>query len=509
MNNFKVSNNKNIASPSVFTSQEFLKNAEVTILTGASETDLKNSLNMTSGLANISHYSDDNDEQEPATTKANSLNSTCKATKSASIMKEELAIGDSTNVNSAIKMIELEKVNTIENKRGSDILDTPKSSVNMPKKKKLKKNLKEDSTTDSTINLIEAMQSAVTTVKSENIPTGDLESKIDKQSQHTRSVANVAEAIQPDEEIKELLKNDNISASQSTKIMKKICSPNLINSSSSPNINSITVGIDQSVHQFNNRKITTDELKDLIQKEKQTTAELFKQLLKSQEADQAVASSTSQQQPNYMHQNSNSSDIAIAELSSIHNNMNNTNIPSNQSFFQQQHLISQRIKSTTPSCVDQLLISPLFNQFLPSCGSTSSNSSNSSSSCSSLNANLNQNTNNANSGSILSFSQFAAAAVSAAKSSNNMGMNTRKTPLSFLLNGGIGNGELEEIPVNNSSNNVNTKITHASRSSFKRTKHTSNNSKSKQRSIHGRIFNPYTFFDQILNGITNNIKLMI
>ncbi len=291
--------------------------------------------------------------------------------------------------------------------------------------------------------------------------------------------------------------------------MKKICSPNLINSSSSPNINSITVGIDQSVHQFNNRKITTDELKDLIQKEKQTTAELFKQLLKSQEADQAVASSTSQQQPNYMHQNSNSSDIAIAELSNIHNNMNNTNIPSNQSFFQQQHLISQRIKSTTPSCVDQLLISPLFNQFLPSCGSTSSNSSNSSSSCSSLNANLNQNTNNANSGSILSFSQFAAAAVSAAKSSNNMGMNTRKTPLSFLLNGGIGNGELEEIPVNNSSNNVNTKITHASRSSFKRTKHTSNNSKSKQRSIHGRLFNPYTFFDKILNGITNNIKLMI
>jgi len=336
----------------------------------------------------------------------------------------------------------------------------------MPKKKKLKKASKENNSAletkivnDTKINTTEA---AVVKIKSETVTDLDLNKEKIQLDQQT--LGAVVEATQPDEEIKELLKNDNInSTNQSNIILKSVSSPSCINGTS------ILTGI---INQSQPRKITTDELKELIQKEKQHTAELFKQLLKSQENDQSLMAQSSQQQPNYMHQNSNSSDISITELSNIHNNMSNNNIQSNQNFFHQQHLISQRIKSTTPSCVDQLLISPLFNHFLPSCGSTSSNSSNSSSSCSSLNNNLMQNTN-VGTNNILSFSQFATAAASVSKN-----VNSRNTPLSFLMIGGNGVGEVEEMTVSN-SNSVNSKITHASRSSFKRTKHISSNTKSK------------------------------
>jgi hypothetical protein len=61
------------------------------------------------------------------------------------------------------------------------------------------------------------------------------------------------------------------------------------------------------------KKTLTDELKELIEREKQNTAELFMQLLKCQQAEEP------QQPPGYMHQNSNSSDISITELTHIHN----------------------------------------------------------------------------------------------------------------------------------------------------------------------------------------------
>ncbi len=433
----------------------------MSILTGASESDLKNSLNMTSGL-NISHYSDDNEEQEPT----NNNNSKNITTKHVVITNEELSNVDSSNTDSSNTKTNTEKVNNIENKRAADLLYPNKNSTIMPKKKKLKKASKENNSAletkivnDTKINTTEA---AVVKIKSETVTDLDLNKEKIQLDQQT--LGAVVEATQPDEEIKELLKNDNInSTNQSNIILKSVSSPSCINGTS------ILTGI---INQSQPRKITTDELKELIQKEKQHTAELFKQLLKSQENDQSLMAQSSQQQPNYMHQNSNSSDISITELSNIHNNMSNNNIQSNQNFFHQQHLISQRIKSTTPSCVDQLLISPLFNHFLPSCGSTSSNSSNSSSSCSSLNNNLMQNTN-VGTNNILSFSQFATAAASVSKN-----VNSRNTPLSFLMIGGNGVGEVEEMTVSN-SNSVNSKITHASRSSFKRTKHISSNTKSK------------------------------
>ena len=214
---------------------------------------------------------------------------------------------------------------------------------------------------------------------------------------------------------------------------------------------------------MNPTKIFADELKELIQKEKQTTADLFMQLLKVQEdqlnisatntnstSNATLASSVASANqtsgnvasgntvaPHFMHQNSNSNsnDNLFNEL-----NANSTSILLNNNHFMQQSTSSsgigasgQQMKSTTPVFVDQLLMSPLFTSFLPSsaCSSASSASNSSTGSNSSTLTTSNTTLTNAQAAAAqfnsmqtsASFSQFAAAAMSAA-------INLNKTPSS-------------------------------------------------------------------------------
>ena len=73
----KMPHQKNIAQNIVFTTQEFLTLADVTILKGATDSELKSSLSMAAGPGN-SHLSDD--EAEP----------TDQCPKASAILKEEL-----------------------------------------------------------------------------------------------------------------------------------------------------------------------------------------------------------------------------------------------------------------------------------------------------------------------------------------------------------------------------------------------------------------------------------
>jgi len=164
-------------------------------------------------------------------------------------------------------------------------------------------------------------------------------------------------------------------------------------------------------------KIITEELKELIQKEKQTTADLFLQLqlLKNKE-DQINTNNFVNSFSNsigYMHQNSNSSDISISELVNINTKENGNSNQHNQ--------FNQRIKSATPVFVDQLLMSPLFNSFMPSCGSSSSSNSSSS-----TNTNVNSHMQQQNSV-VTSFSQMAAAVSAVLNNTNNNNNNSSKS----------------------------------------------------------------------------------
>jgi hypothetical protein len=273
------------------------------------------------------------------------------------------------------------------------------------------------------------------------------------------SSCSTLSSSQQDEEIKELLmrKPCGDSSSDLTNEKSKIKLENLnseikqelVNKDLDENLNSSNNSKTNNDNSFKPqdaqnsvRKLLTEELKELIQKEKQTTADLFKQLLKCQE-DQTTNttnvttnnnSSTNMQQ-SYMHQNSNSSDISVAELTNIHNNL------TNNGYMSHQQQLSQRIKSATPVFVEQLLMSPLFNQFLPTCSSSSSSSSS---------ATTNSTTNN-----LTSFSQLASAAVSAALTSGSI----RKTPLSFSSETNASDDSLSKI------------MNHTNKSVFKRTKH--------------------------------------
>lgn len=108
----------------------------MTILTGASDSDLKNTLNVTTSTSN-NHYSDDNDEPETATTTGHHMIKNIA-------MKEELSRNPEK-----ITVIELEKISFSENKRSVDSMDTAlvntneTGELNMPKKKKPKKSNKQ------------------------------------------------------------------------------------------------------------------------------------------------------------------------------------------------------------------------------------------------------------------------------------------------------------------------------------------------------------------------------
>ena len=121
---------------------------------------------------------------------------------------------------------------------------------------------------------------------------------------------------------------------------------------------------------------------------------------------------------------------------------------------QQQQQLSgnqQMNKSTTPVFVDQLLMSPLFTNFLPSSAcSSASSASNSSTGSNSSSLTSNSTLTNNTQFNAAQFSQFAAAAMSAA-------INLNKTPSS------------SPITVIDSNN----------KSSFKKTKNKQGNSKSK------------------------------
>lgn len=580
LNDVKVPHHKNIASPSVFTSQEFLKHSHMNILNGASDSDLKISLNTTSVTTN-NHYSDDN--EEPENSSINTLDSKksmlkeeinedkkVKITKLNNFNNESIKNENSSNA-SQLTIVELETINFNDNKRpvdeGSLGFINNENAVIMPKKKKLKKNgaknclssninsskiigqannvkvpytsnneaekllttkrvdlkkveviknpslnnddqgnlknnmklvvikpncdqslvdvlniqseNKEGPQIDQDLKQMELNNVSVTTNSTEminqiypvntlnklpvvqlssNIPENCVNSSTLDVHQNKINVPIVpvtaidSSLTQPDEEIKELLmqKPDDKLLSKQSDEPKIKSDANIVFTEHETNVIKAKSNQESPINSAA-KKTITDELKELIQKEKQNTADLFLQLLKCQEDQPSTAS-----QPGYMHQNSNSSDISITELSNINNSIN----AQQNSFITQQQ---QRIKSATPvGCVDQLLISPLFNQLLPSCGSTSSNSSNSSNSCSSTNANLNSNSSN-NSSNILSFSQFAAAAAVAAASKNNNNT-SRKTPISFS------NSNNNSVTMDSNSD-LNNKIAHASCSSFKRTKH--------------------------------------
>lgn len=553
---------KNIACPSVFTTQEFLTLADIPILKGASDTDLKNSLNLTAGAGN-NHYSDDESEQ-PASNNTNAavVSNNIQKGSCAITMKEELLdinvneAATTANASQKLTIVELEKISfTNENKRpvedsalmSNGIVKANEGNVtNMPKKKKLKKsgnnnnndnnNTLKQGSNKSGLNINQILGQSAKNNNNPAIRQVIMECKTTDMIVDPKPIVNgdkceavVAVAKQPmqmvtpavvanDNEVVVVVEqtlgitptltqiypaaataanvtidklqlnqdptssatklvvenNTNGQQQQDDEIVKIVTINNDSKSdakttgmkSKGKDIEMMKPGVNNSKPESSSKKTLTDELKELIQREKQNTADLFMQLLKCQEDSQQQQQLQTQngiqnpnhQQPNYMHQNSNSSDISITELTNIHNSLTNGNQQTTNLILQQQQQ-QQRLKSATPtvSSVDQLLISPLFNQFLPSCGSTSSNSSNSSNSCSSTGANSSINSN------MLTFSQFAAAAAVAAANNNNNNTNkTRKTPISFHNANLIGNESNGTAP--------NTKITHASRSSFKRTK---------------------------------------
>lgn len=146
---------------------------------------------------------------------------------------------------------------------------------------------------------------------------------VTQQLQAIEDHSSCSTSSQQDEEIKELLAKKN-NEENCLKLKLKLVR-NLVES---PSV------------EFSN-KVLTDELKELIQKEKQTTADLFMQLLKVQEDQQSVNQSDSSQ---------------------FFNEINFLGHQNNQQFS----------KSTTP--VFELLMSPLFSNLMP-CGSNSSSSS--------------------------------------------------------------------------------------------------------------------------------------
>ena len=238
---------------------------------------------------------------------------------------------------------------------------------------------------------------------------------------------------QQDEEIKELLarKNDSFAGiilnnENNSRILTVNQQNDLQKSKTKPKQNDPQKSASPSISFAN--KIITDELKELIQKEKQTTADLFLQLqiLKNKEDNLNTNNFVNNfsNNMNYMHQNSNSSDISISELSNLNSK------DTNQQF-------AQRIKSATPIFVDQLLMSPLFNSFMPSCGSSSSSNSSTSTNT------IMQQTNSV----VTSFSQMAAA-VSAVLNNTNNNNSNKTTPSSSPT---INESSLIKISSNQSS----------------------------------------------------------
>lgn len=117
----------------------------------------------------------------------------------------------------------------------------------------------------------------------------------------------------------------------------------------------------------NGPKISADELKELIQREKQTTTDLFIQFLKCQEDHMNSSNSQSSQNDVIFNELTNSTTMLL----------NNSNFMQQQQQQHQHHQqLQQQLKSTTP--VFELLMSPLFNTILPSSSSSSGSCSNSS-----------------------------------------------------------------------------------------------------------------------------------
>jgi hypothetical protein len=118
--------------------------------------------------------------------------------------------------------------------------------------------------------------------------------------------------------------------------------PNSTNLSSSTSSNSI----DNQNKRNLASKMIADELKELIQKEKRTTADLFFQLLKVQEDQQQNQSQQQHQQQQFM------------------------------DCFDQNILNNSHNQSQTPTFVDHLLMSPIFGQLLPQSNNNNNNSNN-------------------------------------------------------------------------------------------------------------------------------------
>jgi hypothetical protein len=274
---------------------------------------------------------------------------------------------------------------------------------------------------------------------------------------------------------------------------------------------------------LNSTKCFAEELKELIQKEKQTTADLFLQLLKVQEESSnnvnasnsattittTTTATTTATQP-FLHQNSNSNsnDNIFNEL-----NSNSANILLNGTHFlqqQQQQLNSNSNKSTTPVFVDQLLMSPLFTTFLPSsaCSSASSasNSSTGSNNSSSLTSNtttlLNGNNNNNNNNNNTQFNSMQSTFFSKfATSGMSTGIN--KTPSSSPITVIQNNSELSSggSGFKNSKNNK----SNISKNSKSNSKHnisnsiSTNNTTNKSNTINSSLISSLKF-DNNSNG---------
>lgn len=139
---------QNIVTPNVFTSQEFIALSDISILNGATESDLKQSLNISSGIAN-SHYSDDNDDQDNTNAQATTKNAISK--------KESFDSSLSLNFSSSQQSLNNGEIETInfDNKRPTESTDSAKNenSNNMPKKKKFKKTVKSSLNNSSNLNI--------------------------------------------------------------------------------------------------------------------------------------------------------------------------------------------------------------------------------------------------------------------------------------------------------------------------------------------------------------------
>ena len=125
--------------------------SDISILNGASDLDLKQSLNISSGATN-NHYSDDNDDQENTNTNAQTAkNSTSKIE---FVDNRPLSLNFISSQQPVNENTEIETIN-FDNKRSTEAMDLNKNenTNNMPKKKKFKKTVKTSSNNSSNINI--------------------------------------------------------------------------------------------------------------------------------------------------------------------------------------------------------------------------------------------------------------------------------------------------------------------------------------------------------------------